>query len=70
MSEGIEVEINGVVEKVSGNTNGIAAIDADAKTVNGNVYNLSGQLVRHNAASLDGLAHGVYVVNGKKVVVK
>ncbi len=69
-SYGIEVEINGVVEKVSGNTNGIGAIDAETKTATGNVYNLNGQLVRRNAASLDGLAHGVYVVNGKKVVVK
>ena len=65
-----EYEINGVVEKVNGKVNGIAAIDADAKTIGGNVYNLNGQLVRRNAASLDGLAHGVYVVNGKKVVVK
>ncbi len=69
-SDGIEVEINGVVEKVSGNTNGIGAIDAETKTATGNVYNLNGQLVRRNAASLNGLAHGVYVVNGKKVVVK
>ena len=65
-----EYEINGVVEKVNGKVNGIAAIDADAKTIGGNVYNLNGQLVRRNATSLDGLAHGVYVVNGKKVVVK
>ncbi len=69
-SEKLVYEINGVVETVSGNTSGIDAIDADAKTVNGNVYNLNGQIVRRNAASLDGLAHGVYVVNGKKVVVK
>ncbi len=63
-------EVDGVVEKVSGSTNGIGTIDAETKTVTGNVYNLNGQLVRRNAASLDGLAHGVYVVNGKKVVVK
>ncbi len=66
----LEYEVNGVVEKVSGSTNGIGAIDAETKTATGNVYNLNGQLVRRNAASLDGLAHGVYVVNGKKVVVK
>ncbi len=66
----LEYEVNGVVEKVSGSTNGIGAIDAETKAATGNVYNLNGQLVRRNAASLDGLAHGVYVVNGKKVVVK
>ena len=35
-----------------------------------NIYNLSGQLVKTNATSLDGLAPGIYVVNGKKVMVK
>lgn len=34
------------------------------------VYSVNGQLVRSNAKSLNGLAKGVYVVNGKKVVVK
>jgi hypothetical protein len=35
-----------------------------------NVYNLAGQLVKKNAISLNGLQKGLYVVNGKKVVVK
>ena len=35
-----------------------------------NVYNLAGQLVKKNATSLNGLQKGLYVVNGKKVVVK
>ena len=34
------------------------------------VYNLSGQVVRENNGSLQGLSKGVYVVNGKKVVVR
>lgn len=33
-----------------------------------NVYNLNGMLVRRDALSLQGLPHGVYIVNGKKVV--
>ena len=36
----------------------------------GNVYNLNGQVVRKNATSLEGLAKGIYIVNGKKVSVK
>ena len=36
----------------------------------GVVYNLSGQAVRENNASLEGLSKGVYVVNGKKIVVR
>lgn len=34
-----------------------------------NVYTLEGVQVRKNAKSLDGLTRGVYIVNGKKVVV-
>ncbi len=34
------------------------------------VYNLSGQVVRKNATSLEGLPKGIYIVNGKKVAVK
>lgn len=35
-----------------------------------NVYNPAGQLIRRNASSLRGLPKGVYVVNGKTVIVK
>lgn len=35
-----------------------------------NVYTLNGQLVRKNAKNFNGLQSGVYVVNGRKVVVK
>ena len=34
------------------------------------VYTLTGSKVRHAATSLDGLPKGVYIVNGKKVIVK
>ena len=34
------------------------------------VYDLSGRLVRRQAESLDGLKSGVYIVNGKKYMVK
>lgn len=36
----------------------------------GNIYNLNGQLIRTNSSSTEGLAKGVYIVNGKKVIVK
>lgn len=35
-----------------------------------NIYNLNGQLVRSHALSTEGLPHGIYVIEGKKVVVK
>ena len=49
---------------------GISGVVKDANVTTGNVYNLNGQLVRRNATSLNGLAPGVYVMNGKKYVVK
>ena len=48
-----------------------AISNVNAQTLdNVSVYSVNGQLVRGNAKSLNGLAKGVYVVNGKKVVVK
>lgn len=34
------------------------------------IYNINGQLVRKNATSTDGLSKGLYIMNGKKVIVK
>ena len=34
------------------------------------IFSLTGQLVRKNAQSLKGLPAGIYVVDGKKVVVR
>lgn len=46
---------------------GIEQIAADGKPVD--VYSIDGKLVRNQAKSLDGLK-GLYIVNGKKVMVK
>ena len=35
-----------------------------------NVYSINGQLVRRNAGTLDNLPKGIYIVNGKKHIVK
>lgn len=35
-----------------------------------NVYSINGQLVRRNANTLDNLPKGIYIVNGKKHIVK
>lgn len=51
---------------VNGNTTTVDAL-MDDKVMTGKVYNLNGQYV---GISLDGLAKGVYVMNGKKYVVK
>ena len=43
---------------------------ASTENANNNVYNLSGQQVRSNVQSLDGLSKGVYVFGGNKIIKK
>ena len=68
-SKVFEYEIEGVVEQVNGNTTAIDGIEA-AQQHSANIYNLNGQLVRQGATSTEGLPSGLYIVGGKKLVVK
>lgn len=68
-AKGIEYEIEGVVDQVNGDATAIEGIEA-AQQHNANIYNLNGQLVRQGATSTEGLPSGLYIVGGKKVVVK
>lgn len=52
---------------------GIEPLQSDENTTAVNIYTLSGQLVRHHVApneAVKSLPSGIYVVNGKKFVVK
>ena len=44
----------------------IYGIESDGELFD--VYSLSGQKVKSKATSLDGLPHGIYIINGKKVM--
>ena len=68
-SKGFECEINGVVDQVNGDATAIEGIEAEQQH-DANIYNLNGQLVRQGATSTEGLPSGLYIVGGKKVVVK
>lgn len=68
-SKGFDYEIDGVVETVNGDVTAIEGIEA-AQQHNANIYNLNGQLMRQGATSTEGLPSGLYIVGGKKVVVK
>lgn len=46
---------------------GISAVEAKEQAVTGKVYNLNGQMVGTTTA---GLSKGVYIVDGKKMIVK
>lgn len=54
---------------LDGNATGIENIEQNQADIY-DVYSLQGQLIRKNATSLNGLAKGIYIVNGKKVMVK
>lgn len=68
-SKVFEYEIEGVVEQVNGNATAIDGIEATQQH-SANIYNLNGQLVRQGATSTEGLPSGLYIVGGKKLVVK
>ena len=53
----------------SGETTGINDVNADTKKT-ADIYSADGRLVKKNATSLDGLDGGIYIMNGKKYVVK
>lgn len=68
-SKGFDYEIEGVVDQVNGDVTAIEGIEAEQQH-DANIYNLNGQLVRQGATSTEGLPSGLYIVGGKKVVVK
>ncbi|MGM9708013.1 MAG: autotransporter-associated beta strand repeat-containing protein, partial [Prevotella sp.] len=61
--------MNGVL-KIYSDPTAIGVISGDNAGQINDIYNLKGQLVRKNATSVDGLPRGVYLQNGKKIVVK
>ncbi len=62
--------INGVEEGEATAIEGIENSMEVSKRINSNIYNLNGQLVRSNSVSAEGLDKGIYIIGGKKVVVK
>ncbi len=54
---------------VPGAGTGITDVNANVDILNGNVYNLNGMMVRKAGQSLEGL-NGLYIINGKKVMIK
>lgn len=55
-----------------GSTTPIETVKVDDlnRDISGKVYSISGVLVKNNTADLNSLSKGIYVVNGKKYVVK
>ena len=49
------------------NPTGINQVEAVKQSLQGKVFNLNGQFI---GTSTEGLAKGIYIVNGKKVIIK
>lgn len=67
------VGVNQRMLPLDGGTTGIETVEAAEADALVNVYTLSGVEVRHQvraAEATDGLQRGIYIVNGKKMVVK
>lgn len=74
-SEGGKYKVDDVTDKYATSIGGIVADKAEGRTSAG-VYTIDGRLVRHTSGgatadeAVSGLVKGLYIVNGKKVVVK
>lgn len=61
----------GSINGGNGETTGITSLTMTGDVeVPSDVYNINGQMVRSGSTDLNGLAKGIYIVNGKKYVVK
>ncbi len=57
-------------EDIQGDTSLIETVIGDGTTVEAPVYTVGGVKVRNAGESIDGLTNGVYIIGGKKVMVK
>ena len=55
-------------EEIFGITTGIESVSDQKSVNNGVVYNLNGQIIGNQSTS--NLSKGIYIVNGKKIVVR
>lgn len=69
-SSNLNIKVDGEDLEGGAATEIINAMMGETTAVSGNVYNMQGQLVRQGTTMLNGLGKGVYIVNGKKVIVK
>ncbi|MBQ4139420.1 MAG: hypothetical protein II592_07790, partial [Muribaculaceae bacterium] len=56
--------------KTNGTSTGINDINSANKEIYFNIYTIDGKVVRQNVKSAEGLDSGIYIVNGKKMIVK
>lgn len=57
------------ISENNGTATGISTV-VESQVLTAPVYNVNGQVVRSSSQNLEGLVPGIYVVNGRKVVIK
>lgn len=65
----LEIDFNGLSDNIVVTGIGNPTIQIPVMNTNDKVYNLNGQVVRENSKDLNGLK-GIFIVGGKKVVIK
>ncbi|MDY5927731.1 MAG: hypothetical protein SPJ39_06620, partial [Prevotella sp.] len=73
VQHGASEAINIAVYDGDGTVTDIVRVDANGEAEANaphDIYNIMGQKVRSNALSTEGLKSGIYIINGKKVLVK
>lgn len=68
--KGADVAVQGVKFVVGSDIPAAINSIGTESALNGNVYTIGGTMVRKAGEKLNGLSKGIYIVNGKKVVVK
>ena len=69
-AKSMDLGFSNIIEEDFGITTAVENAAVLNSSSNTTVYNLSGQVVREDNGSLQGLSKGVYVVNGKKIVIR
>ena len=63
--------VNSMALQLEGTTTGIESLGSGSTALfPADIYSLDGRLLQTNAKSLNGLHKGIYIVNGKKIIVK
>lgn len=63
-------ETKSIVIKKEGSEVGIEHVQGISADTPVNIYSVSGSLQKENATNIDGLSKGMYIINGRKIVVK
>ena len=65
-----EIIFKGCAYKEDGGSTGVTEITSVSGNTDKNIYSIDGRVVKTNADETEGLSQGIYIYQGKKIVVK